>query len=83
METKVALTAGDVLTRISAALDSADHEFGLMTDAALLGATTSALALADRMHAFALSLLADIESKDTPTTNSESARVAGSPIAHG
>ena len=65
MGTKVVLTTGDVLTRISAALDAADHEFGLMTDAVLLGATTGALVLADRMQAFALSLLAEIESRDT------------------
>ena len=59
MGTKVVLTTGDVLARVGAALDAADHEFGLMTDAALLGSAAGALVLADRTHAFALSLLAD------------------------
>ncbi|MBK8464017.1 MAG: DUF222 domain-containing protein [Nigerium sp.] len=42
----------------------ADHDLGLVPDAALLSTASGALVLAGRMQAFALSLVAEIESRD-------------------
>ena len=64
METGAALTPGEVLAHISAALDQADHQLGTATDGALIATVGDALVLAGRVHAYALSLLAEIENRD-------------------
>ena len=55
---------GEVLAQVGAALDHASLDLALSTDAALLEAVTEAFIQAGRAHAYALSLLAEVEKRD-------------------
>ncbi len=55
---------GEVLAQVRAALDRADPELGMVTDSGLLASVSDALVLVGRVHAYALSLLAEVEKRD-------------------
>lgn len=67
MEIRNGAAPGEVIAGVHAVLDSADTNLHLATNTDLMRAASDALVAAGRAHAYAISLLAEVERRDAAT----------------